>query len=69
MAMNTDPKDLRRTGAAETSLWRLGDVLEELLNHYGLAEASRLPPGRAAICGEVGVFGAADLPAATASAY
>jgi len=66
--MSVDHSELRQE-APEPSVWRLGDILHELLGQYGLDEACSLPEGTMATCGEAGLFTAADLPAAAASAY
>jgi hypothetical protein len=66
--MNIEHREMRAE-ASEPSVWRLGDVLNELLGKYGLAEANRLPQGQAAVCGEAGLFAAVELPAVTASTY
>jgi hypothetical protein len=50
------------------SVWRLGDVLEELLGHYGLTPCNS-PEGKTAVCGQSGLFATTDLPAVTVSAY
>jgi hypothetical protein len=59
------------TGAASTSLWRLGDLIEELLDGYGLGLERSCKPaeGMAAACGERGMFATTDLPDVVSSAY
>ena len=66
--MSTDRLS-RQAAESETSVWRLGEVLEELLLGYGLSEASAVPEGNPVVCRDAGIFSAADLPAITTAAY
>ncbi len=53
---------------SKSSVWRLGDVLDELLGQYSLTPCSS-PEGNTAVCGQSGLFAATDLSAVPASAY
>jgi hypothetical protein len=65
----------RRPEWSGPSVWRLGDVLAQLLGQYALAaETCSLPESQtagsqAAVCGEAALFSTADLPAIAATAY
>jgi hypothetical protein len=66
--MNADHRELRAE-ALGPSVWRLGDVLDDLLVRYGLTESCRLPDGGTGLGGEVGLFSTTDLPAIATSTY
>jgi hypothetical protein len=60
----------RRPEALQPSVWRLGEVLDELLDRYGLAEPPAAPVHAPAACrGDAGLFATADLSAPAAATY
>jgi hypothetical protein len=67
--MRRDSFEPRRSEAPQSSVWRLGDVLDELLNQYGLIEPCSAPVHAAAACSDAGLFATADLSAAATAAY
>ena len=67
--MRHDSVELLRSEVSKSSVWRLGDVLNELLDLYGLSEPSSASITTSAVCSDPGLFSTADLPATAAAAY